>query len=144
MTHNELGKLYEDGQCIVQVGETGNCMYVVQKGKVDVLASDSDGEMLLATLGKGDVFGEMALFTKHSRSATVRAHGEARVLTVDKRGFFRRVQEDPSLAFRILQTMSQRIEELDKKLLEANVRQPTPTIEAFPVEPKRPTVSAGK
>ncbi len=142
MPHNELGKLYADGQCSGEVGDVGNCMYVVQSGKVDVFGADSQGEMLLATLGKGNIFGEMALFTKQPRSATVRARGEARVLTIDKRGFFRRVQEDPSLAFNILQTLSQRIEELDRKLLEATPHQSAPTIETFPVEPKRPTVNA--
>jgi CRP-like cAMP-binding protein len=46
------------------------------------------------------------------RSATVKALGRARILTVDRKGFLRRVQEDPSLAFRVLQTMSGRIREL--------------------------------
>jgi CRP-like cAMP-binding protein len=50
------------------------------------------------------------------RSATVRAVGEARILTVDRRTFLRRVQEDPSLAFNILRTMSGRIRELTEKL----------------------------
>jgi len=112
----ELGKVYEDGECICRQGEPGDCMYVVQKGELEVVLDDPNGEILLSVLKPGDVFGEMALFTRQPRSATVRTRGKARVLTIDKRTFLRRVHEDPSLAFRILQKMSQRIEELNEQL----------------------------
>lgn len=68
-------------------------------------------------LGEGDVFGEMALFERQPRSAAVRALGDVRALTVDKKTFLRQVHEDPSLAFRILQKMSRRIRELDAELV---------------------------
>ncbi len=47
------------------------------------------------------------------RSATVRALGEARVLTVDKRALLRRISEDPLLAMNMLKTMSRRIRTLN-------------------------------
>jgi CRP-like cAMP-binding protein len=65
----------------------------------------------------GDFFGEMALLEKQPRSATVRAVGEAYILTLDKKTFLRRVHADPSLAYRLLQTMSSRIRGLDNELL---------------------------
>jgi CRP-like cAMP-binding protein len=98
-------------------GEIGDCMYVIQSGQVEVVYTEGTTETRLAVLDEGDVFGEMALFEKEPRSATVRAMGDARVLTVDKRVFLRRVHEDPSLAFRILQKMSQRIRELNNNLV---------------------------
>jgi CRP-like cAMP-binding protein len=52
------------------------------------------------------------------RSATVRALGEARVITVDKRNFMRRVHEDPALAFRLVETMSNRIRKLTQRIAE--------------------------
>ena len=70
----------------------------------------------MGELETGEVFGEMAIFDQQPRSATVRAKGNARVLTLDKRAFLRRVHEDPSLAFRILQQMSHRIRVLDEKV----------------------------
>ena len=63
-------------------------------------------------LGEGELIGEMAIFDREVRMATVRAFGKARVLTVDERNFLRRVHEDPSLAYRLVRTMSQRIREL--------------------------------
>ncbi len=111
-----LGKAYQDGELIVRQGEIGDCMYVIQTGKVEVLRQDHGRSVNLAVLGEGDIFGEMALFEQEVRSATVRAKGEAWVLTLDKRTFLRRVHEDPSLVYRILQRMSHRIRELNSKL----------------------------
>lgn len=111
-----LGRLYQDGEEVIREGDTGCCMYVVQDGKVEVLRKTVDGEMRLTVLGKGDVFGEMALIDHEVRSATVRALGRARVLTVDKPLFLRKVHEDPALAFRTLERMSHRIRELDARL----------------------------
>jgi len=119
-----LGKTYEDGQYITKQGESGQCMYIVQQGCVEVVVEGREGEVVLSRLEIGDVFGEMALFTGKPRSASVRAQGSARVLTVDKRGFLRRVHEDPSLAFHILQRMSERIQALDEEVVRLRSRQP--------------------
>ena len=58
----------------------------------------------------------MAVFEKEVRSATVRAHGEARVLKIDKRTLLRRIREDPLLAVNLLKTMSHRIRELNSEV----------------------------
>ena len=50
-------------------------------------------------------------------SATVRALGESWVLTLEKKSFLRRIHEDPSLVFGILEKMSRRIRELDHTLV---------------------------
>jgi CRP-like cAMP-binding protein len=88
----------------------------MQSGEADVTLDPEGQTAPVAVLRAGDAFGEMALFTKETRSATVRARGRARVLTVDKRQFLRRVHEDPSLAFSILHKLSLRIQELDREL----------------------------
>lgn len=111
-----LGKVYRDGEVILRRGDVGDCMYVIQAGKVEVLQETEGTEVRLIVLGEGDVFGEMALFGSEVRSATVRAMGEARVLTVDKRTFLKRVHQDPSLVFRILQHMSGRIRALSDEV----------------------------
>lgn len=117
MVTGGLGKVYGDGEAIVRQGEIGDCMYVIQTGQAEVIQGKEGNEVRLAVLEEGDVFGEMALFERMPRSATVRALGDVRVLTIDKKTFLRRVHEDPSLAFRILQKMSYRIRELDTELV---------------------------
>lgn len=112
MESRSLGRNYRSGEVIVMQGESGDCMYVIQSGQVEVMQRLGSEEVRLAVLGPGDFFGEMALFEREVRSATVRALGEARVLTVDKRTFMNRVHEDPSLAYRLVQTLSQRLRKL--------------------------------
>ena len=113
-----LGKLYSDGEVIVRQGESGHCMYVIQQGSAEVVHERDGGEVRVATLRKGDSFGEMAIFEREVRSATVRALGEARILTVDKRTFLRRVQEDPTLAFNTLRMLCERIRQQNRELFE--------------------------
>ena len=117
MKLGELGRVYRAGEVIVRQGQPGDCMYVIQSGKVEVIREEHGKEVKLAELGEGDFFGEMALFDKDVRSATVRPLGEVRVLTIDKKMFLRKIHEDPSLAFRIMQRMSGRIRELNGELV---------------------------
>jgi CRP/FNR family cyclic AMP-dependent transcriptional regulator len=111
-----LGKEYKEGDAIVRQGEIGDCMFEILDGRVEVIQETEGEEVRLAELGRGDFFGEMAIFDHEVRSATVRALGLVRALTIDKRTLLRRITEDPSLAFRILEKMSHRIRELNKKM----------------------------
>jgi CRP/FNR family transcriptional regulator, cyclic AMP receptor protein len=117
MASGALGREYQDGEIIVRQREAGDCMFVIQEGQVEVVGEREGEEVRLAVLDKSDFFGEMALFERDVRSATVRALGSARVLTLDRRTFLRRIQEDPSLAFRILEKMSRRIRELNEEVV---------------------------
>ena len=115
MKSGELGKLYKDGEIIVNEGDKGDCMYVIQKGKVEILRTENNKDIRLAVLEEGDFFGEMAIFEKEERSATVKALGDVRALTIDKKNFLKRIHEDPSLAFHIVKNMSRRIRDLDSR-----------------------------
>ena len=111
-----LGSVYEEGDVIVRQGDEDGCMYVIQEGQVEVVLDRDGEEIRLAVLADGDFFGEMAIFEQEVRSATVRAVSPARILTIDKKNFLRRIHEDPSLAYRMVQTMSRRIRELDAEV----------------------------
>jgi CRP/FNR family transcriptional regulator len=116
MATGALGKVYHDGDVIIRQGDVDDCMYVIQEGKVEIILESEGQEQLLNVLDTGDFFGEMALFDKDVRSATVRAKGNTKVLTVDKKSLMRRFLEDPSLAFRLVETMSKRIRELQNRV----------------------------
>jgi hypothetical protein len=116
MDPSALGKVYHDGEIIIRQGEMGTCMFVVQEGQVEVVEEKNGHAVRLAVREAGDFFGEMAIFERDVRSATVRALGEARVLTVDDKTFLRRVHEDPSLAYRLVKTMSRRIRDLSTEV----------------------------
>jgi len=117
MVSGSLGKVYRDGEEIVRQGNMGESMYVVQSGRVEVVQNTANGGLQhLAFLDAGNFFGEMSVFEKEVRSATVRAAGEARVLKIDKKTLLRRIREDPLLAVNLLKTMSQRIRLLNAEI----------------------------
>ena len=116
MSNGDLGRVFRDGEILCQQGENGDHMFVIQKGRVEVVAEKGGRETRLAVLGEGDFIGEMAVFEKEPRSATVRALGEVRALTVDRKNLLRRVSEDPTLAFRVIKTLSKRVRELNDEV----------------------------
>lgn len=111
-----LGRHYTEGEVICRQGEAGGCMYIIQSGEVEVVHEAAGVETVVTRLSAGDIVGEMAIFDRLPRSATVRAIGGARVLTLDKRAFLRQVSEDPSLAFRILEQLSLRVRSLNAEV----------------------------
>jgi CRP-like cAMP-binding protein len=122
MDEGGLGRDYRDGDVICRQGEPGDCMFIVQAGRLVVTHEDAGGQVVVGELDPGEIFGEMAIFERLPRSATVRAHGPARVLTLDRRAFLRGVHSDPSLAYRILQTMSHRVRRLTEELSHAKAQ----------------------
>lgn len=91
MSGVDLGKVYFNGEVIVREGDVGDCMYVIQEGQVETFIESGGEEIRLDVHGPGAFFGEMAVFDWDVRLATIRAYGDARVLTVDKKNFMRRV-----------------------------------------------------
>jgi len=111
-----LGKLYDHAEVIVEQGAEGDTLYVIQSGVVEVINVKHDQDIHLADLTEGDFFGEMAIFEKGVRSSTVRSKGQSRILTIDQKTLLSRIQDDPSIAFRILQKLSERIRNIDHKI----------------------------
>jgi CRP/FNR family transcriptional regulator/CRP/FNR family cyclic AMP-dependent transcriptional regulator len=98
-------------------------MFVIQDGEVEAVAETEGREFRLRTMGSNEFFGEMALFEKETRTATIRAIRPTRVLTIDKKNFLGGIHEDPSLAFRVVQTMSHRIRDLTDRLAKFEARE---------------------
>ena len=116
MRNNTLGHLYSDGEIIIRQGSVGDCFYVIQEGIVEIVDESGNADVIVAVLGETDFFGEMGLFEKDVRSCTVRAKGDAKVLTMDKKSLYKSIQKDPSLAFRLLEKMSNRLRETTRQL----------------------------
>ena len=112
-----LGKIYEDGQIVFRQGEAGDCLFVVQDGEVDVIDETGGRETLLQVAGINELFGEEVVFERRTHATTVRARGRTRILTITKRNLLRRINEDPSLAFNLVERMSRRIRELHAEVV---------------------------
>lgn len=81
--------LFEPGKIIIKQGDVGRGMYVITDGEVEVIEERPEGEELLAVLGPGEHFGEMAVFQGVQRTATVRARTPAQLLKLGRDEVFR-------------------------------------------------------
>ncbi len=116
-----LGKNYKDGDNIFKENSVGREMYIILTGRVKVIKEKEGVETTLAILEEGDFFGEMSLFDNNPRSATVKAMGNVKLLEINQKNFLKKISRDPSLAFRMLEKMSQRIRKTDDKILNCTV-----------------------
>jgi small-conductance mechanosensitive channel/CRP-like cAMP-binding protein len=99
---------YAPGETIIRAGEEGDSMFVVHYGNVAVQVNDNDQPRTVATLGEGDFFGEMALFTGEPRSAHVVAAMETEVLEIGHAAMKSVFDSNPHLAETLGQTIASR------------------------------------
>jgi CRP-like cAMP-binding protein len=83
------------GDIVFCIGDPGDALYIVARGVVEVL--NGSDQRTLAELGEGQTFGEMALLSDGTRTATIRAKTDTRLLAIGKDDFDRLVAEDPVL-----------------------------------------------
>lgn len=89
---------YDDGEFIMTQGETGEELFIVLDGTVEVLR----GEAVIATLEQGAHVGEMALVRNQPRSASVRSKGSAELMVIRRRDFFELLRNEHALAVKLL------------------------------------------
>jgi len=85
--HGIKNQHFEPGDIVFQQGDLGDSVYVIQEGECDVLREKNGSQELLATLGRGDYFGEMALLADQTRNATIRTRSATNVLIITKHDF---------------------------------------------------------
>ncbi len=75
---------YEDGEIIFEEGKSGDWVCVILEGSVEVSKTVTGGKFILGKLGRGEIFGELALLGAVKRTATVRAIGETTIGIIDR------------------------------------------------------------
>jgi CRP-like cAMP-binding protein len=97
---------HEAGQTVFSQGDQGNCAYFIRRGEVEVV--DEQQGTVVATLGPGEFFGEMALISNAARNATVRTVSSAELAVLGKRNFLNMMRLLPETEEAILTTVRQR------------------------------------
>jgi len=100
---------YQPGQLIMRQGDTGVGAFIIRSGKVEVVQERDGKETKLATLGPGDVVGEMALLDEFPRSASVRAVEPTTALGIQRWHFRGILESHPQLALALLPILTRRI-----------------------------------
>lgn len=110
---------FKEGEAIVQEKDQPAGFFVITSGKVEVVRGGAGGKpQVLATLGPGEFFGEMALFEGQARSATVRALEDTDCLVMTGWDFRAELSTDAEIALAVLETVVRRLRELEARLTE--------------------------
>ncbi|MGZ6097671.1 MAG: Crp/Fnr family transcriptional regulator, partial [Myxococcaceae bacterium] len=85
-------------------------MYVVQSGKVAISKTVRELEKVLATLGPGEFFGEMAIISNKPRNATATVADDARLLVIDPKTFESMIRGNAEIAVRMIKKLAERLD----------------------------------
>src|SRR5690606_19204112 len=91
-------QLWEEGEELVREGDPGGSVFVVTRGRLEVLRRGDQGGVVVGHLGEGEFFGEASLLTGSPRSATVRAVEPTEVLMLSREALAPLLEADPGLA----------------------------------------------
>jgi CRP-like cAMP-binding protein/CheY-like chemotaxis protein len=105
-------KTFDKNEVVCKVGDPGDSMYIIITGKVDICIYGQEGaEQIVASLEAGDYFGEMALLTGETRSATVRTSDASEMFLLHKDDFDVILEKFPSITLSMGKIVSKRLRE---------------------------------
>jgi len=109
-------RTYQRAEVIVREGEPATGCFTIASGRVEVLkGAQGSPPVVLATLGAGDFFGEMAVIDDHPRSATVRALDETECVAIRRADFLEILQRRPQIATRLLPILVRRLRQAEAR-----------------------------
>ena len=115
----DLGALehYQPDESIFREGDPGDALHTIVRGRVRiVIVSDEGREVILATLGRGDSIGELALLDGRPRSASAIAAEPTTTMRVAREDFRRWLTERPGAAVAILETLGLRLRRTNQSI----------------------------
>jgi CRP-like cAMP-binding protein len=112
----KFGRQFKDKQILIREGEIQQKIFWILEGEVYITRKMGDKYKVLATLGKGELIGEMSFFDKSVRSATVIAKGAVNALEFSKEDFSDIYAASPMWTRRLLVSLAKRIRLMVEKL----------------------------
>ncbi len=108
-----FGKDCPKGTFLFREDDPGDRMYVVQSGKVRITKRAQNREKVLAVLGPGEFFGEMAILNAKPRTASAEVVEDARLLVIDGRTLEQMVVSNTEIAVRLIKKLARRLDAAD-------------------------------
>lgn len=109
--------LADAGSDICLEGEQGNEAFLITKGLIDITRTDShlNDKLHLATLGEGEMFGELALIDDQVRSATATAKTNVELMVLNREVFWDKLYADPKYLKNLLKVLTHRLRDADQR-----------------------------
>ena len=115
VAERSVSRRYRKGSILFVEGEEGERCFAIVSGTVKISAYHADGrEAVLAVLGPGDVFGELALFDRAPRSADASALEDAELLSLDRSGLNAAIVAHPQIATGLLRVLGRRLRQANE------------------------------
>ncbi len=115
----EATRQFRDGEVIFREGDDSLAVFRLVKGRVRLVKAGPNGGVVLATLSRGEMFGEMGILDGTARSATAVAEGDTTLTVIPRNGFLDRLQHDPELSLQVMTKLVQRLRSTDERLARA-------------------------
>lgn len=110
-------RTYQPGEIIVREGESGDFSFKIISGSVEVSKMAEGKRKVLAKLGKGEIVGELAVFTKEPRSATVKALDTTTIRIMDKESVDKELEKLSPWVGKMIADLSRRFITMNKKMV---------------------------
>ncbi len=111
-----FGREYRAGDVLFREGEGGEEMFVIQSGAVQITKYVGGEDRPLATLGRGEFLGEMAILNGKPRTATAVVLEDARVLVIDAKTLETMISKNPEIAMRLIKKLARRLDAADEMI----------------------------
>jgi len=104
-------KNVKKGEILFFQSDPSELAYVVRTGNISIILNSPDGrEMVINEMHSGDLFGELGILTKKSRSTSAIARTNSELLVIPQQAFMNVIEKEPQLALRILELTAQRLQ----------------------------------
>jgi CRP-like cAMP-binding protein len=100
----------------------GDAAYIILKGEADILVHTPDSAIKIATRGKNDIIGEIAILCEVPRTATVVAQGHLETLRVSKDKFFHLVTQFPQVGIEVMRALASKLHSTTQALTAARAK----------------------
>lgn len=113
---------FMSGDVLCQQGEQGDAAYILLEGEADIMVDTPDGPVKVASLGRNDIVGEIAILCDVPRTASVVAASHVSTLQISKENFFKLVMQFPHLSVEIMHELASRLYQTTQQLTEVSSR----------------------
>ena len=107
-------KKYAKGDMVYMEGDTGDKLFVVHEGKIKISRlTESGKEQVIRVLGPGDFMGELSIFSGQPMNDYAQSLGDTNVCMVNGKALKELMKKYPSIAFKVMEELSQRLEKVE-------------------------------